>query len=237
MSKPDDTDTGSTFSPVGSLRPDGTLEGGAGSSAPPQPGEIGDAALELARPLRHPRSLAAAPESYVQELPPAFESAESLELVPHVRHSDRVQTPSAFLTPPPPETSRRRPRVPLKLLVLLLAVGLGYGAWQWFERGGTVEGLMDEARALGSDTRALTRSAKHAVGFTQGTVLLLSTPDGATVTIDGEEIGVTPFAGDLRWKKGAEITFTRRGYGTWTGTLPAGPEVKLDVTLRRAPNR
>lgn len=236
MTAPDDTDTGSTFSPVRSLRSDGTLDDAAAAVAPSDAAAApSDGPLELARPLRQPRSPSAFPESVGDALPAAFESAESLELVPHVRHSDRARAPFAFLTPPPPEP--RRPRVPVKLLGLLVVLGLGYGAWQWFERGGTVEALREEARALQSGTRSLTRSAKHAVGMIQGTVLFLSTPDGATVTIDGEEIGVTPFAGDLRWKQGAEITFSRDGYGTWTGTLPTGPEVKLDVTLRRAQNR
>jgi len=239
MTPPDDTDTGSTFSPVTSLRADGTLEGRVRESAPDASVEADERPLELGRPIRQaPRPPphefgGAAPES----LPSAFHSDEELELVPHVRHSDRARAPSAFLTPPPPEPSKGLSRALVRVLVLLVVAGLGYGVWQWFDQGEAGVAVRERVRAIASGAQKAKPAKARSAGFHQGTVLFLSSPDGALVTIDGEEIGETPFAGDLRWRRGAEITITRSGYAPWTGTLPPGPEVKLDVTLRRAPSR
>ena len=239
MTAPDDTDTGSTFSPVASLRPDGTLEGkvrdteaGASVDADARP-------LELERPIRQaPRPPPPALTGTSPDLlPPAFQSDGELELVPHVRHSDRARAPSAFLTPPPPDPPKGLPRAMVRLLALLVVAGLGYGAWQWLAPGPWGAAVRERVHAIASEVRSAKPAPTRSAGLHQGTVLFLSSPDGARVTIDGEEIGVTPFAGDLRWRRGAEITFTRSGYAPWTGTLPAGPEVKLDVTLRRLPSR
>lgn len=241
MSTPHDPDTGNIFSPVGSLRPDGTLEGDARARTLPGTAAGSDAPLELGRPLRHAGARTPVPDDFgggtPEALPPGFRDTDALELAPHVRQTDRPEARSAFLTPPAPEKAFRLPRAAWKLLVLLMVAGLGYGLWQQFQEGGTMEALQGQVRAVQSRARAYTQTTSSTGGSSQGAVLFLSTPDGASVTIDGEEIGVTPFAGDLRWRRGAEITFTRRGYAPWKSTLPVGPEVKLDITLKRAPAR
>ncbi len=63
-------------------------------------------------------------------------------------------------------------------------------------------------------------------------LLVQSTPSGATVTIAGKVVGVTPWAGDNVWPHEAPITVSLAGYSPWSATLREGVEQKLSVALK-----
>jgi tetratricopeptide (TPR) repeat protein len=67
---------------------------------------------------------------------------------------------------------------------------------------------------------------------------VLSTPVGATVTIDGSPVGVTPWTGDIPPGK-HKVELTLRGYSDVTNELDFAPEHAQDLTLRltEAPGR
>lgn len=63
-------------------------------------------------------------------------------------------------------------------------------------------------------------------------LLVESTPPGATITIAGKVVGVTPWAGDNAWLDQAPITVALDGYAPWTGRLREGVEQKVNLTLK-----
>jgi tetratricopeptide (TPR) repeat protein len=60
---------------------------------------------------------------------------------------------------------------------------------------------------------------------------VLSTPSGATVTIDGSPVGVTPWTGDIPPGR-HKVELTLRGYGDSTTELELGAEHAQDLNLR-----
>jgi hypothetical protein len=61
-------------------------------------------------------------------------------------------------------------------------------------------------------------------------IIINSTPEGATVTIANQKVGVTPWAGDNIWGTG-QVTLTLPGYKAWNGKLKAAEDTTLQVTL------
>lgn len=70
---------------------------------------------------------------------------------------------------------------------------------------------------------------------TRGTPILQvqSTPEGATVKIDGRTIGETPLFLENLYGGEVSITLTRRGYEPWTGTFEGGEARQLEVELKK----
>jgi serine/threonine-protein kinase len=69
---------------------------------------------------------------------------------------------------------------------------------------------------------------------TTGTADIVSTPFGATVSVDGAKVGLTPLVG-LRLKPGTrQVELSREGYEPWSGTLVVqlGQRARLDASLR-----
>jgi hypothetical protein len=66
------------------------------------------------------------------------------------------------------------------------------------------------------------------------TVIIESTPAGATIVAGEDTLGVTPWAGNLPLSPTTRLTLTLKGYRPWTGTLKDAPENHLNVTLKRA---
>jgi TonB family protein len=69
---------------------------------------------------------------------------------------------------------------------------------------------------------------------TAGLADILSTPVGATVTVDGAKVGLTPVNG-LRLKPGTrQVEIAHEGYEAWVGTLlvQSGQRSRLDASLR-----
>ena len=62
-----------------------------------------------------------------------------------------------------------------------------------------------------------------------------SEPSGATVSVNGTELGTTPLVMDNTWPRGREIPMkvTLPGYKPWTGTFTGGKAESLDIRLRR----
>ncbi len=66
-----------------------------------------------------------------------------------------------------------------------------------------------------------------------GHVLITSSPSGAAVSINGEQLGVTPWAADNRWSGEVKVTLSARGYKVWAGTFAGGSTQTLDVQLKK----
>jgi hypothetical protein len=64
-------------------------------------------------------------------------------------------------------------------------------------------------------------------------VIVSSTPTGASVSIGGKVVGVTPWAGDNVWRGTVPVVIDAKGYQRWKGQLVGGKPQTLDVTLRR----
>lgn len=231
MSTPDDADPESSFAPRVALRADGTLESAAGAdgeaqtsgpSAGPEP--TFEVLSSAAIPTPAVPTDAAAAGDAPKASPPAPSDSPELELVSHVRRTDRSPEPLAWEPPESSGSARGRTlrSVGIGVCLLLLGVGIAWGAWGFFAGEAPMERL-----------RSVRAAVTQAAGFHEGYVLVLTTPDGATLAIDGEVVGTTPFAGDLRWRPGAEVTLSKARYAPWTGTLPQGPDSKLEVTLER----
>ncbi|MCY1080789.1 serine/threonine-protein kinase [Archangium lansingense] len=62
-----------------------------------------------------------------------------------------------------------------------------------------------------------------------------SQPEGATVVVDGTEIGTTPMVLDNTYASGQDIPvqLTLKGYKSWKGTFTGGKPESLEVRLRR----
>jgi len=92
-------------------------------------------------------------------------------------------------------------------LIALAAVGvLGVGAAVWMA-------------ARQSDTPA------------HGTLSIVSTPAGATLTIAGQEVGTTPYFTDNTWAGEVAFQVSKPGYRTAEGTFQGGREQRQEVAL------
>jgi serine/threonine-protein kinase len=61
-----------------------------------------------------------------------------------------------------------------------------------------------------------------------------SVPDGATVKINGEELGTTPLMiENLYPARDIEVTLIHRGYKPWIGKFRGGEPAAVEATLRR----
>ncbi len=69
----------------------------------------------------------------------------------------------------------------------------------------------------------------------QGLLSVQSEPPGATVSVNGTELGITPLVMDNTYPRGREIPMkvTLPGYKPWTGTFTGGKAASLDIRLRR----
>ncbi len=134
---------------------------------------------------------------------------EPLELAERPKRPETDYVP----VPPPP-----KPRVPSGggmgggWLVLLLLALAGAGGWYFFLRAKT--------------------SANHVPVAV--VVLITSEPLGATVTVEGTAVGVTPWAADNLWPAGpVNVTLSYPGYRPWSGTFHGGRPARLEARLQR----
>jgi hypothetical protein len=70
-------------------------------------------------------------------------------------------------------------------------------------------------------------------GGPKAPAIITSEPAGATVTIGGQKVGVTPWAGDNVWTGDTPIVIESPGYRPWKGTLRGGEEVHLNARLTK----
>lgn len=71
------------------------------------------------------------------------------------------------------------------------------------------------------------------LGAANGQLVIVSEPSGATVIIDGEKRGQTPWAVDNRWSGTVKVRLEARGYKAWEGTFSGGQDQSLDVQLKK----
>jgi serine/threonine-protein kinase len=134
--------------------------------------------------------------------------AESLEL------TERAARPESDWQEAPGASGRRWKRAGVALgVVVLLAGG---GAWLWAER-------------------ALLTGHLVKLGVLPAPMLSVETePSGATVWVEGQQVGTTPLAVDnLYPDKPLSIQVRLKGHRTWQGTFRGGEPVRFKVRLER----
>ncbi|WP_223636251.1 serine/threonine-protein kinase [Corallococcus sp. EGB] len=143
---------------------------------------------------------------------------------PHIRQAAQgdleleERAPKAETTPhwefEPVTTPRPRRRwVPAVALFGIAAVLAGGVLFLWPRYGTQV------MRALGAPTDVLS---------------IRSEPSGATVLVDGVEVGVTPMAMDNTYPpRSVSVQLKLKGYRTWTGSFMGGKKADVEAELKR----
>jgi len=76
--------------------------------------------------------------------------------------------------------------------------------------------------------------AEKRVGTPAPTLLVLSDPSGATVLVNGAEVGMTPWAGDNVWpKEPLKIEVRKAGYRPWVGMTMGGQQATMEANLKK----
>nr|WP_277991252.1 protein kinase [Corallococcus macrosporus] len=74
----------------------------------------------------------------------------------------------------------------------------------------------------------------HALGAPTPLLSIRSEPSGATVLVDGVEVGVTPLAMDNTYpSRSISVQLKLRGYRPWTGTFMGGRKAEVEAELKR----
>jgi hypothetical protein len=143
--------------------------------------------------------------------------------------------PPVFAPPPPVQSPRTRSRWPFVLLALVVVAACGL----FF--GGAL--VVQELRQLAQQrlSEALTASRQQGPSVLEQLpklgetppVVITSEPDGATIRVGGEVVGVTPWAGDNVWSGEQPVVLELRGYRPWQSSLQGGREVRLSARLTR----
>lgn len=89
-------------------------------------------------------------------------------------------------------------------------------------------------RAPKKERPASERSIAPSGSAPAGTLMVLSTPSGATVRVQGKVVGQTPLALDNHWT-GAEVPVVVElaGYRPWRGSIQGGEAAHVNAELRR----
>lgn len=139
--------------------------------------------------------------------------AESLELEARAARPESDWQETEDL--PRPRGRWRRVAVALGVMAVLVAGGL----WAVTSGSLAVTGLL----------------AKLGVPMPSPILSIVSSPPGATVLVDGQELGTTPIAVDNLYAADKPLTvqLKLRGYRSWTGTFRGGEPVEFRVALQR----
>jgi serine/threonine-protein kinase len=204
----------STFEPIAELAADGSLHALDVPQHPP-PAEDAKRQPDVKEAAPSPVSLGREPKAGSPPRSGEEPSSPENELAP-ARMQERIEVeplavtveqPSVETPPLPP--ARGRPFV-LKLLLGVCALAVA---------GLVVFGV--------SKLPQRTPAAAH------GTLFIESTPSGAAVSVNGEPVGATPWAGDNPPGSVTSITLSRRGYATSTLRLDGGTDWTGTVKLSR----
>ncbi|MBL9039663.1 MAG: PEGA domain-containing protein [Archangium sp.] len=155
------------------------------------------------------------------ERPPA-EAPLELEARPAVEGHvwDGPEVPEA----PPPKSALRMLVVVLLLALVLISGGafllLGTTAPATPHRPVIPDGVHTPPAV-----EALLPSLHHSA-------IVDSTPPGASILVNGEVVGVTPWAGDNVWGN-VEVELRLKGFQPWRGRLSGAGESSLSATLKR----
>ena len=172
---------------------------------------------------------------------PPFEPEAPLELVepqPISESAGQVEEPAP--PPPPPLPGSRATALGLVAALLLLA---GLSAFLIGHRRGAGISLEPErpvtATKAPAAPPALERAAqasKAARAEAKGLLTIESNPPGATIFLDDEEVGRTPYLGSNVYPPGAavRVRLRRPGYNLWTGSFAGGVDVRFNARLTAA---
>lgn len=192
------------------------------------------AALDASGRLVRPDPPAPELPGYGEELAPPPSDDAPLELAapdPRERsHRPPAAPPVEEYQPlpgryaPPP-----RRRVFGVLVVLLMLAGLGTLAALVLTGSEPVQGIVP--RGVVPRDLPLPRGLQAELA----PLIIDSEPPGATVFVNGTELGQTPLAMENSYPAGkkARVRLVLRGYRPWTGSFEGGREVTLRATLRR----
>jgi hypothetical protein len=64
-------------------------------------------------------------------------------------------------------------------------------------------------------------------------LMVTSTPDGASVLVEGQTVGTTPFATDNRWRGRAKLELRLDGYEPFKGSFEGGKRQTIGATLKK----
>lgn len=143
--------------------------------------------------------------------PPKEMTDEELQLA---RPPRRPATEWSAPAPYRPDAGKKRGAGLIAVLVLIVLAGGTAAAFMLFP---TLQ------RKLPFDLPAM--SARS--------LLITSSPGGAAVLIEGQSVGVTPYAADNRWKGRPKVELRLEGYETFRDTFEGGKEQSLAATLRK----
>lgn len=206
------------------LRADGLIEGlederrarsAAAQAGPHEGSRFGppgdDAVIELATPAPRPDDAADSPEPLA------------------AADDERASADDARARNPGGRASGARATA-LRRAAWLLAAGVAFTAFLLWQRGGG-------ALRIGGDgpgaVRALTPLEETLGIGAEVPLVVMSTPPGATLRLDGREVGVTPWAGNSPGGAAVELELELRGYVTHRRRIDARQELHLDVSLER----
>ncbi|MCC6337943.1 MAG: serine/threonine protein kinase [Myxococcales bacterium] len=188
------------------------------------------------------RSEAPKPERWLPDLgtPASQPSAALVAAAPPLGDPVELQPTSAFATRFEPD---RAPATPPPAAPSPAASAPAASA----PAEGALTGVPDNARATGGWRRwVLVAAGLALVALGLGVVserfpatpppariVVTSTPSGATVRLDGQDVGKTPWGGDWASRAPIEVEVHAPGYAPWKTTLPPGEDATLDVPLKR----
>jgi len=137
---------------------------------------------------------------------------EELELARPARRA-----PNEWSEPAPYRDDPGRPRSRGALIAVLVLLGLGAAAAGAFMFFPTLQRKLPVNLPLGATA----------------SLVITSTPDGAAVVIDGQTVGVTPFAGDNRWRGRPKLELRLEGYETFRDSFDGGKTQNIAATLKK----
>jgi ferric-dicitrate binding protein FerR (iron transport regulator) len=68
---------------------------------------------------------------------------------------------------------------------------------------------------------------------TASQLVVSSTPSGGRVEVDGTEVGVTPWAGDVSLTRAHDVVVSMSGYTNFKMTVDAGVSTSIEANLKR----
>lgn len=134
--------------------------------------------------------------------------------------------------PPPPSPRTRWPFIILAGVIVAAGALIGGGALVARELREMTQQRLSEVIAARRQQLPAVLEQLPRLGETLP-VVVTSEPDGATIRVGGEVIGVTPWAGDNVWSGEQPVVLELRGYRPWQGSLQGGREVRLSARLTR----
>ncbi|MBL8954263.1 MAG: PEGA domain-containing protein [Myxococcaceae bacterium] len=71
------------------------------------------------------------------------------------------------------------------------------------------------------------------LGMAKGSLVVTSTPEGASVVVDGKVVGTTPFAADNRWSGRPKLELRLAGYETFRDSFEGNTNQSIAATLKK----